>query len=314
MLDSGAFNFLRHPEISITPIDVLSIGVELGADMSVVLDHPFPPQSDPEERNRRWSNTIANTRTMFEALENLDTSSVPEDFRLIPVIHGHDSETLSDALDDIVKIWGPDPAVVGVGSLAPLALNGNKRTVVDIVLTARELLPDSHIHCFSLGSALLMLFAFFCGADTVDSQTWILSAAFKQVQLPGFHLTRLSHREAEKDPEKYEATRRGFAAHLLQLIEEESFEVKNWDVGNPWLIHSEEDALEYMDYLEDRSGKNHVHRRACHNLYAFNFEAKRVREEKKAGTLDSFIESRMKNTVYRRVFEYAVEQKMKSRN
>ena len=312
MLDSGAFNFLQHSEISITPLDVLSIGIELGADMSVVLDHPFLPKSDYKEISLRWSNTIANTRKMFEALKEFNGSpSLPGGFELIPVLHGHDKKTLSRAFDDIVEIWGQKPVIVGIGSLAPLARNGSKRTVIDVILNARQLLPNAHIHCFSLGSALLMLFAFYCGADTVDSQTWIMSAAFKQVQLPGFHLTRFSSREAEKAPVKYERNRRAFAQHLLRLITEEEFAVKDWDEGKAWSLRDERDALSYLDYLEDRDGINHVHRRACHNLYSFNFEARRVREEKRAGTLEKFIYSRMKSTVYRKAFEYAIEEKTK---
>ncbi len=97
---------------------------------------------------------------------------------------------------------------VGIGSLAPLARNGSKRTVIDIICTVRQLLPE---------------------------------------------------------------------------------------------------ALSYLDYLEDRDGKNHIHRRACHNLYAFNFEANRVREEKKLNTLETFIECRMKSTVYQKIFQYATK-------
>ncbi len=304
MLDSGAYNFRQHAEISITPLDVLEIGIELGADMSVVLDHPFLPKSDPKEINIRWTNTVANTRKMFEELKKKQLSIFPP---LMPVLHGHDAKTLSRAFDDIVEIWGQEPAIVGIGSLAPLARNGNKRTVIDVILTARQLLPNAHIHCFSLGSALLMLFAFYCGADTVDSQTWIMSAAFKQVQLPGFHLTRFSPREAAKDHIKYEKTRRAFAQHLLRLIAEEGFTVKDWDVGETWSIRDERDALSYLDYLEDSDGINHVHRRACHNLYAFNFEANQVRKKKRVGTLATFIDSRMKSTVYRKAFEYATK-------
>ncbi len=66
-------------------------------------------------------------------------------------------------------------------------------------------------------------------------------------------------------------------------------------------------SYSFLDYLEDRDGINDVHRRACHNLYAFNFEARQVRHQKKAGTLETFIHSRTKNTVYRKVFEYATE-------
>ena len=66
--------------------------------------------------------------------------------------------------------------------------------------------------------------------------------------------------------------------------------------------------MAYIDYLEDRGGKNHIHRRACHNLYTFNFEASRVRQEKGKDKLETFIDSRMKSTVYRKAFEYATEQ------
>ena len=167
MLDSGAFNFLKHAEISIDPRDVLKIGIDLKADISVVLDHPFHPKSDQKEQRKRWSNTVANTRSMFEKLKDWE-GDLPRDFQLMPVLHGYDTETLKTSLDDIVEIWGHEPEIIGIGSLAPLALNGSKRTVIDIILAARHLLPDSHIHCFSLGSALLMLFA-----STAAQTRWI---------------------------------------------------------------------------------------------------------------------------------------------
>ena len=307
MLDSGAFNFLKHAEISIDARDVLTIGIGLRADISVVLDHPLHPKSSRREQEKRWSNTIANTRSMFETLQCWD-GEVPSEFQLMPVLHGYDSDALKRSLDAIVDIWGREPGIIGIGSLAPLALNGSKRTVIEIILAARRLLPNSHIHCFSLGSALLMLFAFYCGADTVDSQTWIVSAAFKNVQLPGFHSTRFSSREGQKDPTKYEQTRQAFAQRLLQLTADEGFSVKNWDVNEDWPIGNLRDALGYLDYLEAREGKTQLHGRACHNLYTFNFEANRVRQEIKAGNLETFIKSRMKSTVYRRTFDYAIEQ------
>jgi len=293
MLDSGGFNFQKQVEISMDPLNVLNIGIELGVDISVVLDHPFLPNAGPDEISTRWATTLDNTRSMFEKLATLN-NDVLHNFQLMPVLHGHDAERLKRAFDDIVKIWSQEPPIVGIGSLAPLARNGSKRTVIDIICTVRRLLPNAHIHCFSLGSALLMLFAFYCGADTVDSQSWMLSAAFKNVQLPGFPWTRFSSREREKDSGKYEQTRRDFAGHLLHLIEEEKFAVKEWDTGKPWLIQDEREALAYLDSLEDRDGTNHIHRRACHNLYACNFEARRVRQKKQSNTLETFVEGRRK--------------------
>lgn len=311
MLDSGGFNFQKHADINIKPLDVFNLGIDFGVDVSVVLDHPFLPKSEDKERSIRWENTLENTRIMFNEF-TFRNGNLPIGFELMPVLHGHDTETLKRCREDIVNTWGGDPPIVGIGSLAPLARNGSKRMVIDILCTARQLFPDAHIHCFSLGSAMLMLFAFYCGADTVDSQTWILSAAFKNVQLPGFPWTRFSAREREKDEEKYEEIRRNFAGRLLQLIKDEEFAIKNWDTGDAWDIRDECQALSYLDYLEDRDGKNHIHRRACHNLSAFNFEARRAREAKKADTFESFIESRLKNTVYRKTFDYAVNKKGKT--
>ena len=310
MLDSGAFNFQKENEINIDPLKVLSTGIEFEADISVVLDHPFLPASSSKEKSKRWKNTVENTRKMFEEL-NSRSDGIPDNFHLMPVIHGHSTRILKRRLDEIINICGPDPPIVGIGSLAPLARNGSKQTAIDLVCKVRKLLPNSHIHCFSMGSALLMLLAFYSGADTVDSQSWMLSAAFKNVQLPGFHWTRLSQREKAKDPVKYEETRRAFAQHLLQLISTEKFVVKNWDNKHEETLSicNEQEALSYLDDLEDRDGKNHIHRRACHNLYAFNFEANRMRQEKESGmnSLELFIESRMKRTVYKKTFEYAVK-------
>ena len=314
MLDSGAFNFQKQNEISIDQLEVLSVGIELGVDISVVLDHPFLPTSSYREKSKRRKNTIENTQKMFEELNSWN-GGISNDFHLMPVIHSHSTRTVKRRIDEIVNIYGSDPPIIGIGSLAPLARNGSKRKVIDIICKTRKLLPNSHIHCFSMGSALLMLFAFYSGADTVDSQSWMLSAAFKNVQLPGFHWTRFSQREKEKDPIKYEQTRRAFAKHLLHLTSKEGFAIKYWNdqPGKIRSIGNEQEALAYLDDLEDQDGKNNIHRRACHNLYAFNFEANQVRQKmkKEADSLETFIESRMKSTIYKKTFEHAINAKSK---
>ncbi len=308
ILDSGAFNFLQHQEISITPIDVLNIGLETDTDVLVVLDHPFPPNATPDEVLSRLARTQLNTQAMFNILTMYD-GNIRDGFKLMPVLHGHNIETLKRSLDNIVSVIGDEPDIVGIGSLAPLAKNGNIRKAVDVILYVRQMLPNAHIHVFSMGSALLMLFAFYCGADTVDSQTWIMTAAFKQVQLPGFHQTRFSKREAEAYPTKYQQTRYAFVQQLLKLIKEEGFIVRDWDTGDRWFIANENEALAYLDYLEDNEGINHIHRRACHNLYSFNFEADRMCQVIQAGEVETFIQGRMKSTIYRQAFEYAVSKK-----
>ncbi len=305
ILDSGAFNFLKDEKVSIEATDVLNIGIEMETDMAVVLDHPFPPHlANTEEMQVRWGNTMRNTREMFEALGDHTRPY------LMPVLHGHDHATLHRGLDELINFLGHEPHVIGIGSLAPIAQNGSKHTAIDVLLAVRKLLPNAHIHCFSMGSALLMLLAFYCGADTVDSQTWILSAAFKQAQMPGYYITRLSYKEHQKDSEKYTAARNRFAEHLLHLVEH-NYCVRDWISGEPWIITTHRDALSYVDYLEDQQDLNRVHQRACHNLYSFNFEARSYREELINGNVEDFIRKRVAKTKYSKVFEYAVQQKHK---
>lgn len=312
ILDSGAFNFLQHQEVTITPTQVLRTGLEINADVLVVLDHPFLPKSPPEEIEIRLARTLLNTQEMFDAFAT--NGGVRKGFKLMPVLHGHDAKTLEKSLEGVVSATGCKPDIVGIGSLAPLAKNGSVRKAMEIILHTRNMLPDSHIHVFSMGSALLMLFAFYCGADTVDSQTWIMTAAFKQVQLPGWHQSRLSRSAEEKDPIRYQQNRRRFIEQLLRL-REESFEVRNWDSGDVWDVTTEDEAAAYLEYLEDRNGVNHLHRRACHNLYAFNFETGRVRHAIGEDNLENFIQRRVQNTNanYRGAFEYAVSRKVAMR-
>jgi tRNA-guanine family transglycosylase len=306
ILDSGAFNFLQNENISITPEEVLQLSVDMKVDYGVVLDHPFPPNLSIEDKKLRIRTTLENTQRMVDYLSKIHLLN--ENFQLIPVIHGHDRETLESCLEQICRVIGKEPAILGIGSLAPLAKNGNKKIVVDSISTVRELLPNSHLHCFSMGSALLMLIAFYCGADTVDSQTWIMSAAFKQIQLPGGYLTRFSEREEEKNS-KYEKTKNSFVNQVLSLINTENLKIKNWDTGECWIVESEKDIFEYLDFLTDKPGKNNIHRRACHNLYIFNFEAERIKKivPYSSTEFESFISQRLNNTIYKKVLDYAIE-------
>ena len=153
-----------------------------------------------------------------------------------------------------------------------------------------------------------MLLAFYCGADTVDTQTRILSVAFKQAQMPGYYITRLSYQERLKDSQKYETVRNQFAEHLLQLVDD-GFCVNGWDTEEAWPISSHADAHKYVDYLEDQDGINQIHARACHNLYSSNFEAEVYRNILAHGNIEDFIRNRVKKTAYSKVFEYAVSQK-----
>lgn len=307
MIDSGAYYFIRNGNINIRPTSVLEVERKSSADIGVVLDHPFPPKAT--DKRERINRTLLNTRRMFTALEA--TSSA---FELLPVVHGHDPVTIEKTIRRLRKIAEDHNRCldkVGIGSLAPLAQNGNKELAVDILTDVRRLLPDSYLHCFSMGSSLLMLLAFFCGVDTIDSQTWIMSAAFKFIQMPGHPIVRLATRERAANPYRYRKRIRELKALILKLYEKEGFHVKDWTSGEVLRNPNDSDLDQYIADLTDRRGNPHIHNRACHNLWVFNFEAKRARQEIACGNFEGFIEGRLKGTKYYDAFLHAKERKRK---
>ena len=295
ILDSGAYYFVRSDTADIDPAQIIELAVTLGVPHVVTLDHPFAPGQTTQEVNRRIDTTAANTASMAAAL-NARCEPVPS---LIPALHGHDEKTLLKSYNSQPHICDPNTTQVGLGSLAPLAQRGAIRHAAAAIMKAREILEDKHMHVFSVGSPLLMHFAFLCGADSVDSQSWMMSAAFKQAHLPGLTQLRLSTKERERLADVYDARRQLFEQQLLKLQFEEGFEVKNWETGAIMCLRDEQDAREYTDLLEDGSQGNRVHWRACHNLAVGTFEARRMTSVLDSGAVTTFLMSRHKSGPYR---------------
>lgn len=311
IIDSGAYYFVRNGNVHISPLKVLEVEEKSGADVGVVLDHPFPPAAN--DKRERINRTIVNTRRMFAAYAK---NEHPQ-FELLPVVHGHDPRTIKSTITRLRRIAdkynGGNLDKVGIGSLAPLAQNGSKGTAVQILTAVRKLLPDAYLHCFSMGSSLLMLLAFYCGADTVDSQTWIVSAAFKFIQLPGHHIIRLAARERAVNPYQYRKRLREMKDIILRLYGEEGFVIKDWVTGEVLRDPNDDDLDQYIRELTDKHGNQHIHNRACHNLWVFNFEVQRAQEEMKRGRFEEFVESRLKDSKYYQAFLLARESRCASR-
>ncbi len=301
LIDSGAYYFTRKPDISITPSEVLDIELRSHADVGVTLDHPFPP--DAKDKAKRIATTIRNTQIMARQLVK-----EPRAMALMPVIHGHTPRQIKNCIDKLRLIADRHHAPlldhVGIGSLAPLAQRGDAKLAVEVIHAVRSHLPQSQIHCFSMGSALLMHLAFYSGADSVDSQTWMVSAGFKLAQLPGHYVVRMGKREY-KSEEKFRDAMHQFRRRLATLEDLEGFNVKDWMSGRSLNMANAAERRRYVESLVDLQRNEHVHNRACHNLWTFNFEVRRYRETQRLGTLHEFLEARLGNTRYAAAFEHA---------
>jgi hypothetical protein len=303
ILDSGAYYFVRSETADIDPAQIVELAIRLKVPHVVTLDHPFPPGLSEDETLKRIATTADNTKKMDSFLSS---KGVPG-LSLVPALHGHNSAVLKESFRAQPAIMKADVKIVGVGSLALLAQKGAMREASEAILQARALLAGKHMHVFSVGSPLVMHFAFLCGADSVDSQSWMMSAAFKQAHLPGLVQTRLSIRERERDALMYEKRRNLFELQLLKLHREENFVVKDWITGERLSLRDERDAQLYTDQLEDGRQGNRVHWRACHNLSVGTFEARRFTYELQMGSATDFLLSRHKNGPYWKALNEVLE-------
>lgn len=287
MVDSGGYYFIRHNIVDVDPRRVLDVQLKSGASLGVVLDHPFTFSAT--DKSQRIETTLLNTTTMFTSLNGQNAT-----MNLMPVIHGHNRDEILHSIHrtkSVLQRCGSQQLDrIGIGSLVPLAQHPSLRTrIVEVITVARASLPHPHIHCFALGSPMTMLLAFYCGADTVDSQGWMLNAAFRYVHLPGLPAVRLSARHKTKSPDVFSQKQRLFEDHLEKLNRDEGFE--------PLFASTEE--------LIDTDEESRVHNRAVHNLYVYNYEARKAQEAITEGKFEQFIESRFKGTTFERLFVYA---------
>ncbi|MFB3918344.1 MAG: hypothetical protein ACE14M_16560 [Terriglobales bacterium] len=300
LIDSGAYYFLKHNEVAVNPAEILQIEIRSKAQVGVVLDHPFLPEA--RDKSQRIARTLKHTAEMFKA-----ASEVERPFELMPVLHGHSRKALTECLKKLQHLsWkhrGQSVKRVGIGSVAPLAQRGDARRATEIIATVRELLPEAHIHCFSMGSPLLMLLAVYAGADTVDSQTWIVSAAFKYGQIPGSYAVRLARRDYSTYSQFRTAIRR-FARKLWGLHDSERFYVKDWLTGHQIALESPSVCEDYARTLIDLKSNENIHSRACHNLWVYNYELARYRAAVENGTLETFLRDRVSGTRYERTFQW----------
>lgn len=269
MMDSGGFYFSKRDEIDVNPLEILEVQYKSNVDISVVLDHPINPKINSPLK--RMNITLKNTEVMFEALHQ---NGFDNQINLIPVIHGYDVPTLDYFIDNLEKIAGKfnlELDTVGIGSLAPLSQRSDIR-LSEIISHVRDRFPDSHLHCFSLGSALMMLVAFLNGADTVDTQGWIINAVYRYINLPGMGATKLRLKDKDENEKLFMRNYNKLSEHLDYLEKYEGFK-----------------PLYPLEDLIDLPDESRLHNRAMHNLYVYVYEARMVREAMKKDFFDEFI-------------------------
>jgi len=178
-IDSGGYLFMKKGKLTIKPIKILELYEESKPNFGVILDFPLVPNLSREEIQKRMIITLENTKYMAKAKQTPN----PE---LIPVIHGYNLDSIERFVKKLQKIG--EFNIYGIGSLVPSVFNtkgvGGIYNVVKIVSFVKTLLPNKIIHVFGIGSTLTMHLMFYAGANSLDSSSWRIKAAFGAIQLP----------------------------------------------------------------------------------------------------------------------------------
>jgi len=145
---------------------------EIGVDIATTLDYPVTLKVPWFERSRVY-------RTLLNALE---ASRLNRDkMLLLASVHAKTRLELENTIRYLEKHGSFDG--YAIGSLVPL--QSRVRDIVGLVTTARKAVGKKHLHIYGLTGCSLYLLMFYAGADSVDSQGFLLSAANKEYYLPG---------------------------------------------------------------------------------------------------------------------------------
>jgi 7-cyano-7-deazaguanine tRNA-ribosyltransferase len=286
LLDSGGYLYLKRNDLKADPCDILNLYEDLAPTIGAILDYPLDPFAAIEVNQRRWQQTLVNTRLMFERNGHLT---------LMPIIHAHSVAQAQKACAELREIIG-EPVIVGIGSLVPLmrtrhdgrllaeqTLQSNATTehqssrhlAVEVIKIIRTEFPHAFLHVFGVGGTTTMHLMFALGVDSLDSIGWRLKAGYGAIQLPGLgdRFTGNKHRR-----------------NRTLLIEDTVAKEALLECRCP--VCQEHNTFERRLTALDRSFNN----RALHNAWVFIQEVNAFREQVKADSVEQFVSQRLQHS------------------
>ncbi|MBD3193367.1 MAG: tRNA-guanine transglycosylase [Candidatus Heimdallarchaeota archaeon] len=176
-MDSGGFQFISREDVEINPREVIQLQNEANVDIAVCLDYPLLGDFSKNQVQQLKKQMIKNVE--------LSNDFIKDDIEVMPVLHGQNP-------DDIIKFYRKISEIAdfkfwGVGGIVPQmkqSSTSHKRyfTILDRILLVRKELnkidEDKILHAFGVGSPLAGLLFLLCGADTIESISWIMNAKY----------------------------------------------------------------------------------------------------------------------------------------
>jgi len=167
MTDSGAFQLMQYGDIDVSNKDIIKFQEKMGVDIGVILDIPVSSQ-EKKDMARGVAETIKRAK---EAQKYINGSDV---LWSGPIQGGVHLDLLKKSAKEMAKL---DFAIHPIGSVVPLLVKYRFAEHVEIIRTAKELLPSNRpVHLFGAGHPMFFAFAVAMGVDLFDSAAYSLYA------------------------------------------------------------------------------------------------------------------------------------------
>jgi 7-cyano-7-deazaguanine tRNA-ribosyltransferase len=177
-MDSGGYQFIsRGEDEDIDPLEIIDFQIRSKPDIAVSLDYPILSDFSKEKAQLLRKQGLKNIQLSLEHITN--------GIEVMPVLHGTTGKEISNYFYQVNELG--DFNIWGVGGLVPQmkqSKTSHKRyfTIIDRVIEARQKLnslgEEKLLHLFGVGSPLAGLLFLLCGADSIESISWIMNAKF----------------------------------------------------------------------------------------------------------------------------------------
>ncbi|MHA2138413.1 MAG: tRNA guanosine(15) transglycosylase TgtA [Candidatus Hodarchaeales archaeon] len=168
MTDSGAFQLMEYGEVSITNSLITSFQEQIQSDIGVFLDIPTKQVDLPGVQD-------ALKRTLIRADEHIQHRDPSSKTLWAGPIQGGEYLNLVEqsSMEMARKAFDIHP----IGSVVPYLEKYNYETVINMILTAKKILPlNRPIHLFGAGHPMFFAISVFLGIDMFDSAAYFLYA------------------------------------------------------------------------------------------------------------------------------------------
>ncbi|MHA2289910.1 MAG: tRNA guanosine(15) transglycosylase TgtA [Promethearchaeota archaeon] len=168
MTDSGAFQLMEYGKVSITNYLITSFQEQIKSDIGVFLDIPTKQIDLPGVQD-------ALKRTLVRADEHIRHRDPSSKILWAGPIQGGEYLSLVEqsSMEMSQKAFDIHP----IGSVVPYLEKYNYETVINMILTAKKILPMNRpIHLFGAGHPMFFAISAFLGVDMFDSAAYFLYA------------------------------------------------------------------------------------------------------------------------------------------